>query len=274
MGAPVHRRRYGVIATSLSDGRVLIVGGIACQVITLPNSSPPTLPRCGQSQQDAEAFDPSTGTFAAVGRIAGDRTFQSAVRLVDGRVLVVGASGLPSDGAALWDPTTGAFTPAGQNIDARLGGQTATLLADGEVLVTGGATGSLQDDVATQMHFAPLATAELWDPVTMTFGKTGAMAQPRYLHTATLLPDGRVLIAGGDGVRPADFNDHGLRSMEIWDPATGAFSPLADLRIGRANHTATLLQDGSVLIVGGDVRDDHGSIAEVTASAELVVPGG
>ncbi len=65
-------------------------------------------------------------------------------------------------------------------------------------------------------------------------------------HTATLLPDGRVLVVGG-----MDVDDHTLASAEIWDPATGSFEPTGSLAEGRDFHTATLLPDGRVLIVGG-----------------------
>jgi len=145
-----------------------------------------------------------------VDRAAGE----SLTRLPDGRVLVVGGEDPASDGgrglssAEVWDPATGTFAPAGLLGEARTG-HTATLLANGQVLIVGGTT------AADGGH--TLATAEIWDPATMTFASAGAMADARQGHTATLLPDGRVLVAGGHDDRVA------LASTEVWDPATRAF---------------------------------------------------
>ena len=83
-----------------------------------------------------------------------------------------------------------------------------------------------------------------------TFSPAGSLADVRWSHTATPLPDGRVLIVGGDqNVRDGDLDD--LASAEVWDPTTGAFSPTGSIVQARSGHTATLLPDGRVLVVGG-----------------------
>jgi hypothetical protein len=96
-------------------------------------------------------------------------------------------------------------------------------------------------------------SAEAWDPATGSFGPVGSLAIGRYQHTATLLPDGRVLVAdSGVPTKPA----------ELWDPATESFSLAASMAEGRWGHTATLLPDGRVLVVGGSS----------SASAEVWAP--
>ena len=117
---------------------------------------------------------------------------------------------------------------------------TATALGDGRVLVIGGKTSLDGPDSAA------IATAEMWDPTTGDFLPAGSTSEARYDHTATLLPDGRILVVGGYG------NDASwLDSAELWDPATGEFSPAGELGLGRHAHSATLLPDGRVLIAGG-----------------------
>lgn len=129
---------------------------------------------------------------------------------------------------------------------------TMTLLDDGKVLVTGGnnSTGALSG-------------AEIYDPSTGTFSATRNMLHPRFVHTATLLPNGTVLITGG-------FNNAEgfMQTTEIFDPATGRFTAGPDLTVRRDNQMATLLQTGKVLITGGDNDDDPNYIS----SAELYDP--
>jgi WD40 repeat protein len=191
-----------------------------------------------------------------------------ATRLVDGRVLVVHAC---TSTAELYDPATGTFSPTG-DMTARHG-QTSTLLTDGRVLVTGGATCDDSGGVWT--------TAELFDPATGTFSPAGSMGSPRQGHTATLLPDGRVLVAGGTtgasaaaslgvtlaSVRRVATEPQVLRTAELYDPTTGTFSPTGSMATVRVNHTATALLDGRVLVAGAG---DQGLAGE--ASAELYDP--
>src|SRR5262245_43791491 len=130
--------------------------------------------------------------------------------------------------------------PARAAMQVERAAHTATLLADGRVLVTGG----------IRAGEAALASAELYDPESGTFSSTGEMASVRSGHTATLLRDGRVLIAGGwDDEDP-------LRTAELYDPATRRFTRTGPLTAGRGGATATLLRDGRVLVVGG-YEGDH-----------------
>jgi len=218
-----------------------------------------------------ELFDPSSGAFAQAGTTLEDRDWASAAVTADGRILLAGSGGLPTRGAELYDPATGKSGFVGKPSADRIGGGTLTLLPDGRVLYVGGETDTLQNDTGTTTI---TARAELWDSAAHRFARAGVMTTARNRHTATLLPDGRVLIAGGTGSRVKDFIDPAVPSIEVWDPATQAFSDLANLETARGAHTATLLRDGTVLIVGGWTGLDKGEPTGFAADAELVAPGG
>jgi len=117
-------------------------------------------------------------------------------------------------------------------------------LQNGQVLVAGGET----------------ATAELFNPSTHAFTATGSMTISRTGHTATLLPDGRVLIAGGvqdfgPGTVPIPIGP-GIASAEIYDPASGSFTLTGSMSTGRSGHAAALLPDGTVLVTGTDTTGE------------------
>jgi hypothetical protein len=220
--------RGGHTATLLANGKVLIAGGA---------DQDPT----GTGLDSAELYDPSTGAFTQTGSMAVGRFLHTATLLQNGKVLFVGgaltSTSDPVASAELYDPVTGSFTMTGAMATAREQ-HTATLLADGRVLIVGGTTPTGTGDLQ------PTATVEIYDPSTGSFSVTGSMAEARSLHTATFLPSGNVLVAGG-GVENS--------TAELYDPATGSFSITGGMEIGRSGHTATLLPNGSVLVVGGGI---------------------
>ena len=121
--------------------------------------------------------------------------------------------------------------------------QTATLLSNGRVLVAGGAAPGAQT-----FPYPALASAELYNPATGNWTFTGHLNAGRLLHTATLLLNGKVLVAGGWS---EDHPHNGIMSSaELYDPATGNWTRTIGMNVGRAAHTATLLFDGRVLVVG------------------------
>jgi hypothetical protein len=155
----------------------------------------------------------------------------------------------------------GSFSPAGSLTTVRTG-HTASLLSNGKVLIAGG--------YATLARWPVWASAEIFDPVEGTFTATGSMATPRAGHTATLLPDGRVLIAGGYAQMAFTSPTAPLASAELYDPSTGSFTATGSMTTARFFHTATLLNNGKVLITGGDGLNASGNPA--LASAEIYDP--
>jgi len=171
-----------------------------------------------------------------------------AIRLLAGRVLVVGGMEndnipggeiiLPDAGLTI-DPSTGDVQATGP-VSQKLWRNTATLLRDGRVLIAGGQ--SLDPSVIALDH------AEIFDPAKNQFETTAnPMLFARHTHTATLLANGMVLLAGGDG----PYVDLVRNGCELFDPATETFLGVQDMRRFRTGHTATLLDSGHVLVAGG-----------------------
>lgn len=185
--------------------------------------------------------DPVDERFGPYGLYRGSDASASAALLPDGRVLIVSGAwegiGTAVARADLWDRAIGTV-PASPPITARVN-PTVTLLLDGRVLVIGGFGGPFA------YASTALASAEVWDPATGRFQPAGSMADPRVGHSATMLPDGRVLVIGGIG--PAGT----IASAELWHPETGQFSEAGSLRLGRSGHASVLLPNGQVLVAGG-----------------------
>src|SRR5262249_37839340 len=153
-------------------------------------------------------------------------------------------------------PSTGTFTPAGKMAFERVSHR-ATLLGDGRVLITGGQGSDWPEQVM----------AELYDPSSGTFIPAGKMNSPRADHTATLLGNGKVLIAGGAAGRKQ--SEKIVSSAEIYDPDSRIFTPTGQMAIMRHKHSAALLPDGRVIVMGGaDSRIYRGQFS----SAEIYNP--
>jgi len=247
-------------ATLLADGRVLVVGGSADGT---------------RARASAEIYDPATGRWTATRSMATGRYNQTATLLPGGAVLVAGGRDnhdVTLASAELYNPRTGRWTRTGAMHNRRWT-HAAVLLRDGRVLVAGDAEFTFAE-LAAHPYLASFIlthhpSAELYDPRTGTWTVTGGMVTRRSSETATLLPDGRVLVAGGVCVgtsandRPTDPRClDPLASAEVYDSRTQTWTVTASMHIARSglhsNATATLLLDGRVLVAGGE-SDSHGA---------------
>lgn len=228
-------------ATLLPNGNVLLAGGIS-----------PNMP----SLAIAELYNPNSGTWSLTGSLETGRDAPLATLLANGNVLVAGGDnptavvcgpgGCPYlVSAEVYDPTAGTWTYTGNLLSAQFLGS-ATLLSNGMVLIAGGLLGL--EDMPN-----PEANAELYDPVAGTFSATGSLATARSGHSATLLPNGQVLVEGGNQI-----------SAELYDPSSGTWSSAGNLPTTISGNSATLLSNGVVLAAGG-----LSEAAGLLAAAEL-----
>lgn len=236
--------RSNATATLLATGRVLVAGGLSSG---------------GSANSKAEFFNPEArafGHFSSAGNMAKARAYHAAAILMNGKVLLCGgidSGNTPLAAAEIFDPATNTFTATG-SMTAPRWMHSATLLPSGKVLIAGGTSVTPATSSGIEGN-QPLAGAELYDPVTGIFTALPVnMVQPRYDHTATLLQNGKVLLAGGQG----SFGQK-LPDTELYDPAKATFSatsgnmmvnPATDT--GRWLFTALLLRDGTLLVNGGD----------------------
>ena len=207
------------------------------------------------------------GTFTVTGSMNVPRLGHHAVLLNTGDVLVVSGSG--DNSAELYNPANGKWTLTGSTSALHEFG-TATLLSNGEVLLAGGGSGNYN----TRNPCTTLA--ELYNPAKGQWTVTGSMTSVRCAHTATLLPNGQVLVAGGN-----DDNGNSLATAELYSPATGTWGATGSLNTARTGPLAELLGSGTVLVAGGenvtgsvngDCALEGGCKATALTSAEIFNP--
>jgi hypothetical protein len=223
------------------------------------------------------------------------RAFHTATLLLSGKVLLAGGAtnltGDTTNSADIYDPASNSFTPATFPMDHQRAAHTATLLTTGplagKVLIAGGVGGS--------SFFFKDSSAEIYDPASQEFTLLSSfMNEPRSMHSATLLDDGTVLLAGGfsgtvavSGGALSGASGLISNSAETFDPATGDFTCVGgfntdttrcnqSMTVARAGHTATLLASGPsphrVLIAGGIGAADPAAHGLELSSAELFNP--
>ena len=220
--------REAASGTLLADGRVLVAGGLDAT-------------KAGREQVDSvEIFDPATGEWTEAASMANVNSNHKAILLGDGRVLLAG--GMKTE---IYDPETDSWTDAGTPDRERSWGYTADLLNDGRILVTGGVflRGGWQG-----IPSAPIRNAEIYDLDAGTWERKADMNEPRGDHASALLNDGKVLVIAGS-------------ELEMYDPGSDTWTLAGKLMTERDLDepllTATVLSDGTVLIVGGKGEVDE-----------------
>ncbi len=211
-------------ATLLPSGLVLMTSGVA-----------------SDNKRYAETYNPETGAFTLKAELLQTRVQHTATLLPSGKVLLTGGdetgyTDKTQSTTELYDPSQNTFTQ-GPLLSTIRFKHSATLLPNGKVLIAGGQHGMVQG-------FGYHASAELYDPTANTLTAVGSMTTPRAHHTATLLPNGKVLLAAGVN------SDGATNTAELFDPETNTFSPAGSLNLARTGHTATLLPSEKVLVLG------------------------
>ena len=234
--------RLGHSLTVLADGRVLAPGGTTVGAAEAAGEAQAIRP-----EASAEIYDPKAGTWTGGGAMGAPRFEHTATLLGDGRVLMTGGQG-PVDGrlgplgsTELYDPAADAFVRSNDLGEGRAN-HAAVLLPDRSVLVTGG-VGGPNGDVS-------LASAEVFDPREGSWTRVAPLAEARSGHTATLLSDGRVLVAGGESATRGARRS--LASAEVFDIGGRQWRSAGKMRCPRSEQAAALLRDGTVLVVAGD----------------------
>jgi len=245
--------RSGHTATLLANGQVLVVGGDVGQ------ASAYSLGMLGT----AELYDPGAGTWRRTGSLNMPRAGFSATLLSSGEVLVAGGvdnSDTALTSAELYDPATGTWRYTGSLAGARFA-HSATRLLDGRVLVVGG---SGDDFLQTA-----ISSAEVYQPALGVWSTADSVGTARQGVTATLLPGGKVLVAGGSAYVPTPSGGYSVSTAltYIYDPVT-QWSATGPMNVARSGHTATLLAGGEVLVAGGYGTYSHRGLS----STELYQP--
>jgi hypothetical protein len=245
--------RFEHTATLLADGKVLVAGAELAPDLLIAST---------------ELYDPATGRWTATGNMLTARWQQFAVGLPDGGALVAGGYGAVSptkeaiqDSVELFSQETGTWRAGPLLLVARAQGGAAAMLRTGSVLLAGGDGGG--------DHM--LASAEVYDPTTGSRA-TGAMSTTRAEFASVLLSDGKLLAVGGFDVPGTGKL---LSSAEIYDPSAGAWRGAGSMGSARFDFTATLLEDGRVLVSGGSAiaaGDVVPGADMVSSSAEIYTP--
>jgi N-acetylneuraminic acid mutarotase len=240
--ANLGRERAGHSAVTLPNGKVLVSGGCVGwkNLFTA----------------ECEIYDPAANTWTPTGAMSTPRSEHGLVVLQNGKVLAIGGFYQASDveyyleTCEIYDPASGTWSATGpMAVDRTV--FSSTLLQNGKVLVAGGLN---KNPSGADVY---LAGTEVYDPASGTWATAPDLAQSRTAHTATLLPNGKVLVVGGASGFTA------IQAAEEYDPASNTWASAGSTASPHAGHTATLLQNGKVLIAAGAAGLSIGSAAEL-----------
>lgn len=229
-------KRFGHTATLLADGRVLVAAGL-----TGPEANGGVV-----GETSAEIYDPNKSnswSWAASLPLTLGEDGNTATLLPNGDVLVVSGSI-----AAAYNPKSNRWSLTPGLREPALIPHTATPLPSGKVLVLGGCA---QRPAFGCGRFAP---PEVFDPATNSWSQAAPMQHGREAYSATLLRNGRVLVAGGFG------SESVVASSELYDPVANRWDDTGDMKVARAGPAATLMKNGSVLVIGGSFLDNLRSV--------------
>jgi Kelch motif len=230
-GGDLHQRQWRPTLLGLKDGRVLALHGLICTPqVTFDKCAPES---CRPSAQ-GEVWDPARAKWATIAPYTIDRPGEvGAAVLTDGRVLIAGGAGEDAR-AEIWSPTTGAWSVTAPMSLNRVGAQ-VTALADGRALVTGGRA-------SLDFGSSVLRAAEVFDPRTNGWTATSPMQSARLEHSAALLADGRVLVAGcGDA--------ESVARAEVWSASDGQWTVAGNVRAGDPRGRLFAIADGSAVFL-------------------------
>lgn len=242
--------RFLHTATAIANSKVLIAGGLCDGPRNIDNTSPYV------SHTKLSLWDGVNQKWEPVPSLHVGRIHHSASLLSDGSVMLVGGETDPAVSAPDKSVLESILKSVLNSVEVFRNGavaelaplqvarahHTATPLANGKLLVAGG----------IDKDRKPIASVEIWEPGKQRWQSGPPLKQPRYGHSATLLSDGRVMVAGGINLAGGvDQNGGPIGAVEIWDPAYNTWSTGASLLLPLQGHSATLLSNGDVLVMGG-----------------------
>jgi N-acetylneuraminic acid mutarotase len=296
--ALLNKVRTGHTATMLANGTVLLAGASTTAAATngAPNAEIFTLNASAPASSTLQLVmlpDGVTVSLMAQEGVSGGnpvrgRTQHTATLLPDHTVLLVGGSdqsgATTSISAEVFNPADNSFTGVTNFMPNGRFNHAAVALPDGAVLVVGGQAGTITYNTAAAIFTAAQNTDGSPNPAGGTWSPAGGLPQGRQLHTATVLKDGRILVAGGQGGIPSTTTTNpALTTCYLYDPASQRWTKTGSMATARFNHTATLLADGRVVVIGGStIGGGITNTVEVwdpttnawTQQAPMLTPGG
>jgi hypothetical protein len=235
--------RHGHTTTLLPDGNILILGGAIGAANTATNTG--------------EIYSVSAAGFVAAPVMPNSVSSHTATLMGNGMVLVAGGftAGVPGNAAAIYNPRTNAFTPVTATMVSVRGGHTATLINkgtnSGKVLICGGQVLADSNAAGSVTNTCEIFTPNTASPNLGTFAAVQSMSSERIGHSASAIAGGRVFVSGGRRWDNPLSTFTYLSTNEIYDPENNQWQAVTALTQGRTDHSAVVLNNGTIMISGG-----------------------